>query len=198
MLWALANHRLTDVLSGVLMLLLVVSWFWGRPREVQNLKCAAFGVLTLFLGAVPILMHPVIRRGIDYTRPGPSLLVDGALRLSTLVPSIDAKDMERSSFPWDPAFILITFAAFFLYLGPRRTAVMASVLALIFTMPRLVGGAHWFTDDVIGGGVPAIVMVSWLLATPLGYYMMKKFLPLVKRIVARIPERLRIPERTLS
>ncbi|MFQ5626053.1 MAG: phosphatase PAP2 family protein [Methyloligellaceae bacterium] len=198
MLWALANHRLSDVLSAMLILLLILSWLWGRPRDIQNLKCAAFGAFALFAGAVLLLLHPVIRRGFDYTRPGPSLVVDEALRLTTLVPSIDAKDADRSSFLGDHAFILITIALFFIYLGPRRFAIAASILAFIFTMPRLVGGAHWLTDDVIGGVVPALLVVSWLLATPLGYYMAKKFLPLVKFIVALIPERLRIPERTVS
>ena len=58
--WALANHRLTDVFSTVLISLLIVAWLWGSPREVQNMKCAALGALTLFLGAVPLLLHPVI------------------------------------------------------------------------------------------------------------------------------------------
>ena len=87
---------------------------------------------------------------------------------------------------------------FFIYLGPRRSAIVASILAVIFMMPRLISGAHWLTDDVIGGALPALLVVSWLLATPLGYYLAKKLLPLVTFIVALIPERLRIPEHTPS
>jgi len=196
--WALANHRLTDLFSTALILLLIVSWLWGNPREVQNMKCAALGALTLFLIAVPLLLHPVIHVWIGYGRHSPTLVVDGALWLTKLIPSIDSKDVSRFSFPGDHAFILFSLAAFFWCLGPRRIAVAASMLAIFFLLPRLVGGAHWLTDDVVGGVVPTLLVVSWLLATPLGYYMMKKFLPLVKLIVARIPERLRIPERTVS
>jgi membrane-associated phospholipid phosphatase len=87
---------------------------------------------------------------------------------------------------------------FFCYLGPRRYAVTISILAFILMMPRLVGGAHWMTDSVIGGGVPALLAVSWLLATPLGFHMARKLLPLVRGIVALIPEWLRIPERMAS
>ena len=197
-LWALGNIRLTDVFFGALMLLVIILWLWGRPREIQNMKCAAFGGLAMFLVATPLVLHLVIQTWLGYSRYSPSLVVDGALRLSKLVPSIDSKDVAITSFPGDHAFVLITFTAFFWYLGPRRFAVTASVLAFIFMLPRLVGGAHWLTDDVIGGVVPAVLVVSWLLATPLGYYLTKMFLPLVKGIIALIPRRLRIPERTVS
>ena len=73
---------------------------------------------------------------------------------------------------------------------------MASILAFIFIMPRLVGGAHWLTDGLIGGVVPALVAASWLLATPLGYYMSRMLLPLVRGIMMLVPERLRIPEQS--
>lgn len=195
MFWALANHRLTDLLSGALMLLLFVSWLWGRPRDVQNMKCASLGALAPLMGVVILFLHPFIIKWIGYARPSPTLVLDGVLWLSELVPSIEAKIADRSSFPGDHAFILVSFALFFMYLGPRRVAVTASMLALVFILPRLVGGAHWLTDDVIGGAIPALLVVSWLLATPLGYYMARMLLPLVRVFIALIPERLRIPER---
>ncbi|HDL17319.1 MAG TPA: hypothetical protein ENH27_05715 [Rhizobiales bacterium] len=196
-LWALANNRGTDVFSGTLILLLIVSWLWGRPRDVQNMKLASLGALLLFMGAVIMSLHPLIIKWIGYARPSPTLVLDGVFWLDKLVPSIDAKVADRSSFPGDHAFILVTFALFFIFLGPWRTAAVASLLALVFNLPRLVGGAHWLTDGVIGGAIPALLVVSWLLATPLGYYLARMFLPLVRGIMMLIPERLRIPEHRL-
>lgn len=197
-LWALGNIRLADVFFGAMMLLIILSWLWGRPREVQNMKIAALGALAVFQLVVPFLLHPIIHILIGYKRYSPTLAVDGALWLTKLVPWLNAKDISITSFPGDHAYILISSAMVFWYLGPRRTAITFSVLAFIFVIPRLIGGAHWFTDDVIGGAVPALFTVSWLLATPLGYYMARMFLPLVRGIIGFIPQWLRIPERTLS
>ncbi len=197
-LWALGNIRLMDVFSAGLLLVILILWLWGRPRDVQNMKIAILGALGVFLAVMPQVLHPVIQVWFGYLRYSPTLEVDGALWLSKLVPSLNAKDVSISSFPGDHAYILITLMLFFCYLGPRRYAVTISILAFILMMPRLVGGAHWMTDSVIGGGVPALLAVSWLLATPLGFHMVRKFLPLVRGIVALIPEWLRIPERMAS
>jgi membrane-associated phospholipid phosphatase len=197
-LWALGNIRLIDVFSAGLLLVILISWLWGRPRDIQNMKIAILGALGVFLAVIPQVLHPVIQVWFGYLRHSPTLEVDGALWLSKLVPSLNAKDVSISSFPGDHAYILITFMLFFCYLGPRRYAVTISILAFILMMPRLIGGAHWMTDSVIGGGVPALLAVSWLLATPLGFHMARKFLPLVRGIVALTPEWLRIPERMAS
>lgn len=197
-LWALGNIRLTDVFFGALMLVIILFWLWGRPREVQNMKCAAVGALGVFLAVMPQVLHPVIQIGFGYSRLSPTLVVDGALLLSKLVPAINAKDVSVSSFPGDHAYILMTLILFFWYLGPRRISVTVTVLSVIFMMPRLVGGAHWLTDTVIGGAVPALLAMSWMLATPLGYYLARFFLPLVRGVIAFVPEWLRIPERSAS
>lgn len=193
-LWALANARITDLFSGALVLLLILSWLWGRPRDVQNMKLASLGALLLVLGAAIILLHPIVIKWIGFSRPSPTLVLDGVYWLDQLVPSIDAKVADRSSFPGDHAFILATFALFFVFLGPWKVALMALLLAFFFNLPRLVGGAHWLTDGAIGGVIPAVLLVSWLLATPLGYYLARMFLPLVNGIVSFLPAWLRIPE----
>ncbi len=192
--WAAANHRITDVFSGTLLVLLVLSWLWGRPREEQNMMCASFGALLLVMGAVIISLHPLIIKWIGFARASPTLVLDDVMWLDKLVPWIDAKVADRSSFPGDHAFILASFALFFWFLGPRRIAILALTMAVVFNLPRLVGGAHWLTDGLIGGAIPALLVVSWLLATPLGYYLARMFLPLVKLLVALIPKPLRIPE----
>ncbi|MHA1163967.1 MAG: phosphatase PAP2 family protein [Alphaproteobacteria bacterium] len=197
-LWAFGNIRLMDVFSGALLLVILISWLWGRPRDVQNMKIATLGALVAFLVVIPQVSHTVIQSWFGYLRHSPTLVVDGALRLSKLVPTLNAKDVSISSFPGDHAYTLFILMIFFWYLGPRRYAVTVSILALILMMPRMIGGAHWMTDSVIGGGVPALLAVSWLLATPLGFYMAGMLLPLVKFINAVIPEWLRIPERMAS
>ena len=40
-------------------------------------------------------------------------------------------------------------------------------MAVVFSLPRLVGGGHWLTDDIVGGGFLSLTTLAWGLATPL-------------------------------
>jgi membrane-associated phospholipid phosphatase len=192
--WALANHRSVDLLSGGVSALVVLWWLWGHPREIQNKRCAALGGLAVTLLVIPFTAHIIIKFVLDFQRHSPSLVIDGALRLNELVPSFETKDISIYSFPGDHAFILFTIGLFYCFLAPRKIVVAAWIIAVIFMLPRLVGGAHWLTDDVIGGLAPALIVVSWQLSTPLGCRLMNLCLPLVRLVVALIPKPLRIPD----
>lgn len=88
-----------------------------------------------------------------------------ALKVSTLTgwPSKDASGM---SFPGDHGMMLIIFAAFMLRYYGKKTAAAAVAVAVIFSLPRMMSGAHWMTDVVVGAGSIACVVLSWMLLTP--------------------------------
>jgi membrane-associated phospholipid phosphatase len=192
--WALANHRTVDLVSGGAWGLIVIWWLWGQPRDIQNKRCAALGGLAMTLMVIPFTAHIIIKFVMNFQRYSPSLVIDGALRLNELVPSFETKDISIYSFPGDHAFILFAVGLFFWILGPRKITVAAWIVAVLFMLPRLVGGAHWLTDNIIGGLAPAAIAASWQLSTPLGYRLMNLCLPLVRLVVALIPKPLRIPD----
>ncbi|MCH8922281.1 MAG: phosphatase PAP2 family protein [Planctomycetes bacterium] len=194
MFWAVANYRALDVLPAVLILALFVVSIWGRPRDVQNQHWALLGVLAVVLVVVPPLMELVVHQSLHYSRLSPTLVLDDTLRLSQLVPSIEAKDASPACFPGDHAFVLLAVASFFWYVGRRRDALIASLLVAVFVLPRLVGGAHWATDVLVGGGAAALLAGSWTFATPLGHRVATLLHPLVCGVVRLVPRPLRIPE----
>lgn len=194
MFWTLANNRLIDFVSGGLIALIFIWWIWGQPREVQNRLCAALGALAIVLMVVPFTTHLLNRHVFLYHRLSPTLVYDDALRLSKLIPGVGTKDISSRSFPGDHAFILISIFTYFWYLAPRKIFVASLIVAVIFLAPRLVGGAHWLTDNVMGGAVPALVVIGWFLATPLCFRMTNLFTPLVRLVLKLIPGPLRIPD----
>jgi len=38
---------------------------------------------------------------------------------------------------------------------------------LVFSLPRIMSGAHWFTDVAVGSISIVLVVLSWVLLTPL-------------------------------
>src|SRR5699024_7121806 len=71
------------------------------------------------------------------------------------------------SFPGDHATVVSTFVFLLWVLAGWRYGLAASVIAIIACMPRLVAGAHWLTDDVVGGIGTALATVPWVVFTPL-------------------------------
>jgi len=50
--------------------------------------------------------------------------------------------------------------------GARLALVLG--ITLLFMLPRLVAGAHWFSDDFVGGLLIALLTLGWGYCTPLG------------------------------
>jgi len=124
---------------------------------------------------------------LGYFRASPTLTLDAPLRLSALVPSIAAKDASPYCFPSDHAFVLLTVMSLFWFLGRRSAAIAATIIAIVFTLPRMVSGAHWATDTLVGGAVMTLVAVGWLFATPLHYHVARLCYPVVRRLDRVLP-----------
>lgn len=192
--WAVANHRSVDLFSGTLATLVVIWWLWGQPRDVQNWRCAMLGGLAIPVILLPFGAHEVLEFLFNYERPSPTIVHSDAVRLTQLFPAMETKDASRHSFPGDHAFVLFSIVLFYGYFGARKFVIISTVMAVIFMLPRMVGGAHWLTDNIMGGLVPALVVTAWVLATPIGYYLARPWLPIVRFFVGIMPVWLRIPE----
>ena len=98
-------------------------------------------------------------------------------KLSTRTPTIvisenrkllvfKAKDYSGDSFPGDHGLMLMIYAGFMLrYFGKKAFAVSCIIL-IIFMLPRIMAGAHWFTDIAVGSLSISLVGLSWVLLTP--------------------------------
>lgn len=168
-------------------------WLWGQPREVQIRRASALGGFAIPLLVIPFIGNYAVRFIFEYVRYSPTVVFPDALRLTRLVPYMDTKDISNYSFPGDHAFILTAILLFYLYMGARRCAIASATLAVVFSLPRLVSGAHWFSDTVIGGMVPALLVMAWIFATPFGYHLTNLVVPLVRRIYDWLPQWLRPP-----
>ena len=63
--------------------------------------------------------------------------------------------------------MLIIFAAFVWRYAGLRYFAAAVLLIIIFSLPRIMAGAHWFSDIMAGSLSLALITVPWILLTPL-------------------------------
>ena len=187
--WAWANVRIMDVIPLIIMLVSLTFPGFGIKRD--RLQQAIIGFILLL-----VLMF-FVREGVaTYTKAAeisgksPTLLLEPAFRFSQIVPDIPAKDSANTTFPGDHATVVLTWAGFMMLNARSWLSLSALFLAILFMLPRVVGGAHWASDNLVGGAFSAIITLSWAFNTPIMHIATtathKLLQPLI-RLFAKIP-----------
>lgn len=193
--WAWMNTRELDAVSAVVMLLFLTFPGFGLKRA--QLQAGFTGFLLLMIIMLPmreLLSDYAVETGLS--GPSPSLQLEPAYRFSTELPEIPAKDSASTSFPGDHASVLMVWLGFLLF-NRRSWGTLAATLVAVFLMlPRLFGGAHWFTDAAVGGLSLALVTLAWAYASPVPGWLnrgLMRILGPLYRLAGRIPLLGRLP-----
>ena len=169
-IWAVGSVRPFDIVVGLILLTLLIrgNYIFDRSQVRQA-----------FLGFIALLVALLIIRGVFsaicdhmlWQHSSPSLVVPDAVRLENLYPNtnprLELKDESNQSFPGDHASVLLIWAMF-MSVFSRRASQQWVIwgLVVLFSLPRLVAGAHWGQDDYIGGVLMALLALGWSFYTP--------------------------------
>jgi len=167
-LWAFLNLRPMDIASGLLMLPFVIRSGFIFPTAKVRAALLTFVALLLLALALRVTFDYGIVKPLEMSRASPSLTVPGSVRLSELFPDwvIPVKDSSVTSFPGDHASIALVWALLLsLFARGWRLLVVWGVTAILL-LPRLVAGAHWGSDDFVGGLFVALLSIGWGCYTP--------------------------------
>ncbi|MBI4878702.1 MAG: hypothetical protein HY812_03455 [Planctomycetes bacterium] len=180
--WAAANHRLFDLVPAVLTLAIICAFVFAGDRRQMVRRAAAGVAVALFILLVRKLAGLDV---LDIHRHSPTRVVSGAIRLSKVVPWISSKDASTQSFLGDHCVCLLMLTGFFWYYGGVAWGLCYAAFTAVFSLPRLVSGAHWLTDDLVGSGSIALASMSLLLATPLHGFFERLLMPAAGRLLRR-------------
>ena len=157
---AITNYRGFDAVSLLAMGLLYLA-FWRRETPEGRRRMLAIGI-TMLLTAV--LLNQ-LGHLLPVKHASPTLFFDNVHRVSELT-GIPAKDASRDSFPGDHGMMLIIFACFMWRYFGFRAFLTGVLIVVLFALPRIMAGAHWFTDIAVGSLSVIFVGLSWWLLTP--------------------------------
>lgn len=163
-LWlvAITNNRAFDGCSLLAMGCLMLS-FWLKEDTAGRRRIIIIGLVMLLTAVV---INQLAQGLMPVKRSSPSLFFPDIHRVSELL-NISTKDASKDSFPGDHGMMLLIFASFMLrYFGKKAFAV-ALIIVVVFAFPRVMIGAHWLTDIVIGSLSAVLIGVPWCLMTPL-------------------------------
>lgn len=181
--WAVANHRVFDLVPALLVLSIYLHYMWSSLKTAFW-ESVAIGLFMTLLVLVAFQTAHLL----SGDRMSPSLTLEPVNRLSQLVPEINPKDSSKNSFPGDHALVLfIVSICIWFFTGPKR-GFLAVFISSLEIFPRLVGGAHWFTDIFVGALSTALIATSIALATPLYAPVCRWFYRKLEQVVRpRIP-----------
>lgn len=181
--WAIGNMRYADI--GMALITLGALAKGGLIFDNTRVRGAFYGFLALLLLLFLIRIGPVreVMMILDWHRASPSLLVDGAVRITKMFPgwkdSWYMKDSSNHCFPGDHAAVVLLWLLFIWPFASPGKRTLAAVLSTVFVLPRLVSGAHWLSDDLVGGLSLTLVAIGYGLYTPYAV----RVLPLLERLV---------------
>ncbi|MBA0218007.1 phosphatase PAP2 family protein [Pectobacterium brasiliense] len=157
---AVTNNRAFDGCALVAMGLLYLS-FYLKATSTERRRL-------LILGFIMLLTAVVLNQAghlLPVQHASPTLYFSDVNRVSDLT-GIPTKDASSDSFPGDHGMMLMIFAAFMLRYFTRTAFSIGLAIMVIFSLPRIMIGAHWFTDIAVGSLSVVLVGLSWWLLTP--------------------------------
>lgn len=157
--WAYFNSSIADRMQDIVFVFAFIYIYLKSPKEKKRDV-----IFNLFFTALAIFLTIFfINRGIfkvwKVHRESPTLIFDSAIRLSKLITDMKVKDISHHSFPADHATTAILLTSLYYRFSTSRIRYPLTVYALFLCLPRMVTGAHWLSDALVGS-VP-IVLISW-------------------------------------
>ena len=166
--WACANHKWADWFEDLFILSFFVAFVAAGTRFVRMQRISQLLICTVYSAAIIYFFNRIlVRDHLHFYWPSPSAILDNVVHLSDKIPWLHIKDSSQKSFPGDHATTALLFVTFYGYLARGRLALLAGIYAALLCLPRLITGAHWLSDILVGTSSIVIFFLSWLFFSPL-------------------------------
>lgn len=165
--WAMANTRLADWFEDLCILGFYCAAVWKTKKEERPRKAAEFIFCVLLTACVILFINRLVCR--DYLklrRASPTLILSDSVYLADFISWIRVKTDSSKSFPSDHATTALMFACSYAYFVRGWLGFLALVYGAFLCLPRLIVGAHWPSDIIVGSGCIVIFALSWVFCTP--------------------------------
>jgi Kdo2-lipid A phosphotransferase len=159
---AIINNRAFDGCSLLAMGCLMLH-FWLKAESQGRRRIIIIGLVMLLCAVV---VNQLAQHLMPVKRTSASLFFPDAQRISDVL-AFPTKDASKDSFPGDHGMMLLIFTTFMWRYFGQKAAAVALIIFVVFAFPRVMIGAHWFTDIAVGSLSAVLIGMPWFLLTPL-------------------------------
>lgn len=162
-LWlvAITNNRAFDGCS-LLAMGCVMLYFWLKENPEGRRRIVIIGLVMLLTA---VIINQLGQALLPVKRASPTLSFSNISRVSELL-NISTKDASKDSFPGDHGMMLLIFAGFMWRYFGKSAGLIGLIIVVVFAFPRVIIGAHWFTDIAVGSLTVVLIGLPWCLMTP--------------------------------
>ncbi len=181
--WAFLNIKATDILGATFLLgCFILYIFEGEGAERK--KRIAELLYTLLWFEISILLCKQVLTPFCEThnlaRHSPTTMLHAQVYLSQVAPSCKIKDSSYFCFPGDHAAIVFQWCTLLWYFAGWKRGLYGLLGSLVFLLPRLISGAHWLSDLLVGSLSIVLITTTFALCTPLMPLIMARLFSLLK------------------
>ncbi len=169
---AYANTKLYDKLSTLFLVVVLFSYVafgWG---EDMGKRFAAILFVGLYMTITTLARRET--SFMEFGRESPSLTDLPFHNLNEIEPHIKAKVASGDSFPGDHGISCIILVTLFWFYAGWKWGLFALLVTPFFIMPRLISGAHWASDIIVGGLAYSLPVIAIAIFTPFGGWCCRK------------------------
>lgn len=162
---AFTNFRGFDAVAFIIMLLIFL-YYYFRQDSAGKRKMFCMGIAML----LSVVLVKIADGRLDINRLSASAYFESIREPVNYVSKMtgwNVKDKSATSFPGDHGMMLLIFTSFMGRYYGKKAFLSSLLVFLVFSLPRIMSGAHWFTDVAVGSVSIVLIIMSWILLTPL-------------------------------
>lgn len=161
LLWALLNHRVNDWVIDLVFFSFFINYIKTTDHKSKLHKTIElFMIVSIMYFTIFVINKTIFRYYFPIQINSPSIVYSNYLNLNTLIPFIKSKVYAYSSFPGDHATTAMLFYFLTKPLFKPKASKLIGFYIVFLILPRLVAGAHNFTDILLGSLPIAFITAS--------------------------------------
>lgn len=165
--WGFASTHTFDWIHDVIMFFFLLPYLKNGPKAEMAKRISSVLYLVLATGlTISVVNKTIFPQAFNIKRSSPSAIYEDAVRLKDKVEWVRVKDKSSRSYPGDHGATACAFGYTIFFLMGWRRGLLISPYVFFFCLPRLIAGAHWITDIVMGSLCIMIISLTWATSTP--------------------------------
>lgn len=182
--WACCSIKLTDLYGAVYLAMLFILFIYETKGLERRKRLASFLFTIIWFEITILTCKQLLTPLCEYlqiSRHSPTVDINDHLALSSILPWLPVKDSSCFCFPADHGTIVIEWWLLFTFFAGRLRGMITLLPTVFILLPRLISGAHWFSDLAVGSVSITLIAFAWATATPL-YAYLYQFLSKITRV----------------
>lgn len=165
--WAISNHNYMDWIHDLVMIGFFIGYIARKDDKDKLYKFCEIFFFSLWIAITILLINRFIMTDIFHIhRKSPSIVYDNITHLSEKVSWLRVKERSHTSFPGDHGTTAVFFALVMGHLRGFKSFCLSALYSSYWILPRLIVGAHWMTDILIGSLTISMLAMSISIYTP--------------------------------